>query len=326
MLTKISDSVSLKALEVLDELARTGSMQETANRLSMSTPAASQQLKQLETTLGRKLVVHNRRPMELTRHGQAYLLHARTALQHLRQGAAELLLDDLGAIRCLRIGIIDDFDSKVSPQLAVALTDIYKPSELTLTTATSTRIVQDIASSDLDTGIAANLMELPDDVVEIPVLIDPFVLAVPRGYLPAPPLNLDGLRTLQFLRYEKSLALGRQIDTHLARLRLSLGSTMALDSNQAIFALIANGNGWALSTMVGYLRAERFHDQVDIYPLPFAPFHRTISLLYHRHWTAVVANDIAETLRGILQSGIVDPAQERFDWLQESFRIIQTPD
>ena len=101
MATRVSETVSLRALEVLDELARTGSMQEAASRLNMSAPAASQQLKQLESELGRELVVHNRRPMELTRHGQAYLFHVRAALKHLRQGASELLLDELGTIRSL---------------------------------------------------------------------------------------------------------------------------------------------------------------------------------------------------------------------------------
>ncbi len=68
-------------------------------------------------------MVHNRRTMELTRSGQTYLLHVRAALQHLRQGASELLMDEVRMIRSLRIGIIDDFDSEVSPQLVVALAD-----------------------------------------------------------------------------------------------------------------------------------------------------------------------------------------------------------
>ncbi|ASJ76118.1 helix-turn-helix domain-containing protein [Granulosicoccus antarcticus] len=43
MTQKISETVSLRALEVLDELARTGSMQEAASKLNMSAPATSQQ-------------------------------------------------------------------------------------------------------------------------------------------------------------------------------------------------------------------------------------------------------------------------------------------
>ena len=78
-------------------------------------------MKRLETELGRDLVVHKRRPMELTRNGKAYLTHVRAALQHLRQGASELLMNEMGTIRSLRIGIIDDFNSEVSAQLGVAL-------------------------------------------------------------------------------------------------------------------------------------------------------------------------------------------------------------
>ena len=45
-------SVTLRGLEVFDELARTGSLHDTARRLGLSPPAASQQLKNLETALG----------------------------------------------------------------------------------------------------------------------------------------------------------------------------------------------------------------------------------------------------------------------------------
>lgn len=323
MASRISETVSLRALEVLDELARTGSMQEAASRLNMSAPAASQQLKQLESELGRDLVVHKRRPMELTRNGQAYLFHVRAALQHLRQGASELLLDELGSIRSLRIGIIDDFDSEVSPQLAVTLADSFMPNELTLTTATSTRILQDVAEHAVDMGIAASPMELSDDVVELPLLHDPFVLAVPRGYLSATPRSLDSMENLSFLRYEKSLYLSRQIATHLARLRIVLEGKIELDSNQAIFGLIANGNGWTISTMVGYLRARRFHERVDIHRLPFTAFSRTISLYYNNESTPLIANAIAENLRSILQTSIIEPGHKCAPWLTDSLRIVR---
>ena len=322
MATKISDTVNLRALEVFDELARTGSMQEAASRLNMSAPAASQQLKQLESELGRELVVHNRRPMELTRNGHAYLVHVRAALQHLRQGASQLLLDELGTIHSLRIGIIDDFDGEVSPQLAVKIADTFMPAKLTLSTATSVRILQQVAEHTIDIGIAATPIEVCAGVAEIPLLHDPFVLAIPRGFLSVPPDNLEPLKNLPFLRYEKTLALGRQIDTHLARLRLAPEGKMELDSNQAIFGLIANGNGWTISTMVGYLRARRFHDRVDIHRLPITAFSRTISLHYNSELTPRIANIIAENLRGILQFTIVEPGHSRAPWLADTLTIV----
>ena len=63
---RLNDSVSLKAIELLEELNRVGSMQEAGRNLGLSAPAASKQLKNLEAALGHTLLNHNRRPLELS--------------------------------------------------------------------------------------------------------------------------------------------------------------------------------------------------------------------------------------------------------------------
>lgn len=297
-------------------------MQVAARNLGLSAPAASQQLKNLEAALGQDLVDHSRRPLELSRGGLAYLTHVRAALLHLRQGAAELSLIDLRTVRSLRIGVIDDFDGEVTPRLAVALASVLTLAELTLMTTPSLRILEDVAARHVDLGIAAQPLELHEGVTETPVLRDPFVLAVPRGYLSAPPASVEVLKDLPFLRYERSQLLGRQIAAHLARLRLAPEGRIEMDSNQAIFGLIANGAGWAISTPVGFLRARRFHDQVDIFPLPFAGFARTISLYRRQEWMPETASIIAESLRGILRAQVVAPGRAAIPWIGEALAIV----
>lgn len=318
----ISGSVSLRGLEIFDELSRAGSMQEAARNLGLSAPAASQQLKNLEIALGQDLVDHSRRPLELSRAGQRFLTHVRVAMMHLRQGAAELSLIDLRSIRSLRLGIIDDFDSEVTPRLTVALANVLTPAELAFLTMPSLRIVDDVVARRVDIGIAACPLDLPQEVVETPLLRDPFVLAVPRGFLPGPPKDIAALSTLPFLRYEKNQLLGRQITAHLARLRLSPEGRIELDSNQAIFGLIASGAGWAISTPVGFLRARRFHDQVDLHPLPFAAFARTISLFHRADGMPEIAGIIAESLRDILRVQVVEPGQSALPWIGGALDII----
>jgi len=297
-------------------------MQTAARNIGLSAPAASQQLRNLETALGQDLVDHGRRPLELSRSGRAYLEHVRAALLHLRQGAAELALIDLRSIRSLRFGIIDDFDGEVTPRLAVALANVLTPAELTLMTTPSLRILEDVAARHVDLGIAARPLEMPEGVNETPVLRDPFVLAVPRGYLAGAPTSIEVLRSLPFLRYERNQLLGRQIAAHLARLRLAPEGRIEMDSNQAIFSLIASGAGWAISTPVGFLRARRFHDQVDIFQLPFAGFARTISLFRRQEWMPEVADIIAESLRGILRAQVVAPGRAAIPWVGEGLAII----
>jgi DNA-binding transcriptional LysR family regulator len=318
----ISNNITLRGLELFDELSRAGSMQVAARNVGLSASAASQQLKNLEAALGQDLVDHTRRPLELSRSGRAYLAHVRAALLHLRQGAAELSLIDLGTVRSLRIATIDDFDSEVTPRLAVALAKVLTPAELTVMTTPSLRILEDVAARRIDLGIAACPLQLPEGTAEIPLLRDPFVLAVPRGYLKEAPANTVVLDGLPFLRYEKSQLLGRQIAAHLARLRLAPEGRIEMDSNQAIFGLIASGAGWAITTPVGFLRARRFHDQVDLFRLPFAGFSRTISLFRRQEWMPEVASIIAETLRAILRVQVIEPGREAIPWIGEDLAIM----
>ena len=322
----ISDGISLRALEVLDELDRTRSVQEAAANLGLSPSAASQQLKNLELALGHPLVDHARRPLALSRDGAAYLAHVRAALARLRQGASELSLRDLDSVRSLRIGVIDDFDGEITPRLSVALARMLAAAELTLGTAPSRRIVDELHAREIDIGIAAGPQELPDGIVAIPLLTDPFVLATPRGYLPGPPLDLEGLDDLPLLRYERSLLQGRQIEAQLARLRIAPASRVQLDSNSTIFALVANGSGWTISTPVGFFRARRFHEQVDLHRLPFAGFSRTISLLHRPEWMPEIALAIAGTLRGILRTRLVEPAREAMPWIGEDLGVVDEHD
>ncbi|MCB1450180.1 MAG: LysR family transcriptional regulator [Nitratireductor sp.] len=324
MQKRITDGVTFRALELIDELSRTGSMQEAGRNLGLSAPAASQQLKNLEASLGHDLVDHGRRPLVLNAAGQAYLKHVQIALQHLRQGAGEMALLNVQMVKSMRIGIIDDFDSEVTPRLAVAMANVLTPSELTLVTVTSIGIINDIASRKLDLGIAARPFDLQPGISEIPVLRDPFVLAVPRGYLAKAPGSLNELSGLSFLRYEKTQLLSRQISAHLARLRLSPKGWIEVDSNQAIFGLVASGVGWAITTPVGFLSTRRFHDRVDLFPLPFAAFARTISLFKTEDWLPEVADIIAERLRSILQQNMVEPGRAALPWIGDSLNILRS--
>lgn len=307
---------------MFEEIARIGNLQDAAASLGLSAPAASQQMKKLEAALGQALVDHSHRPLTLTRAGRAYLVHVRDAMAQLRHGSTALSLLDMTNLRRLRLGIIDDFDAEVTPKLTVRLASVLTQCDLSLQTAPSHAILDLIANRSLDIGIAARPLELPPGVIETPLLRDPFVLVAPRNYLEGPPCSFDALNGLPFLRYDRGQLMGRQIATHLARLKLQPQGRVELDSNQAVFGLIAAGAGWAISTPLGFLRARRFQGQIDIYPLPFAGFSRVISLFQPDDWTDEITNVIASSLRDLLQAEAVAPGLEAFSWLAESLAVL----
>ncbi|MGB3314396.1 MAG: LysR family transcriptional regulator [Albidovulum sp.] len=318
----LNKPVSLRGLEVFDELARTGSLHDTARRLSMSAPAASQQLKNLEEALSEVLVDRNRRPLELTEAGRGYLLHVRQALQHLRQGAAEVSLKDLGRLRTLRIGYIDDFNGEVIPSLAVSLARLLPSCDMSIITESSHVIIEDLLSRENEIGIAARPPELPAGLVEWPLLRDPFVIVLPRGYLPSAPQDITELGNLPLVHYDQRQLVGRQISAHLRRRRLEPPSRIEIDSNQAMFGIVASGAGWAITTPLGVLQARRFLGQVDIHPLPFAAFTRTIALYHRTDWNDEISGVLCSKMREILKTAVVEPGIAAMPWLEGALSVL----
>ena len=322
MATMLSDKISLRGLELFEQLGLSNSMQEASAKVGLSMSAASQQLRNLEDAVGYELVDHSSRPLKLNSEGRTYFIHIRSALEQLRLGNAELSLANIGSIKTLRVGIIDDFDSEVSPRLAVALAKALKLGQLKLMTSPSIQMIDDVSSQSIDIAIASRALDLPANVTELPIVRDPFIVAVPRGYLAKAPKSLDDLAELSYLRYESSQLIARQITTHLSRLKLAPESWIEVDSNQALFGLVASGTGWATTTPIGFMRARRYHEAVDLFSLPYSDFSRTISIFYRDAWMQRIAEIIAEQLRRIVQNEIVDPCRSTIPWIRDRLTIL----
>ncbi|MCF6233326.1 MAG: LysR family transcriptional regulator [Rhodobacteraceae bacterium] len=319
MLTK---GVTLRGLEVFNSLASTGSVARTADATGLSQPAVSQQLRNLEKALGTDLVDHSRRPMRLTAAGRNYLLRTARALDELRQAQAELTVMDLTHLDQLSIGLIDDFDNDLTPRLVTILADSMSGCRFKLITAPSLEISEAMAVQDLHIAVAASTGEIRDGVVEYPLVRDPFMLVAPKGVVQNAGDIMGALGDVALLRYSSEQLISRQIEAHLADHGLNFEQRFEIGSHLALMAMVARNIGWAVTTPLGYMRAARFHDKIDAFALPFAPFARTISLFAGADWAEGVPRDMAQTIRGLVQSQIIDPAVTRLPWLSEQLKVI----
>ena len=75
-------------------------------------------------------------------------------------------------------------------------------------------------------------------------------------------------------------------------------------------------------TPLGYLRAGRFRDKVDVIALPMAPMARTISLIARRGVLHDMPEQVADRLRPLLTDLIVGPAKARMPWLGDGLRVL----
>ena len=273
MLTK---GVTLRGLEVFEALASTGSVAQAAELTGLSQPAVSQQLRNLENALDTSLIDHGKRPMRLTPAGHAYLGRAEIALSQLRQAQSELMVMDFAHLPELSIGLIDDFDNDLTPRLVTVLADSLTQCKFKLVTAYSHNILADLTEKRLHIAISASDGMMHDGILEYPLARDPFILVAPKGQVTGN--ALEDLQGLPFLRYQKEQLIARQIEAHLAREQLQFAERFEVSSHLALMAMVALGIGWVITTPMGYMRAARFHDKVEAFPVPTTPFARVQAL------------------------------------------------
>jgi DNA-binding transcriptional LysR family regulator len=310
--------LTLRGLEVFETLAHTGSVATTADRLGMSAPAVSQQLRNLSLALGVDLIDHSRRPMVLTPAGRLFLPRAQAALSALRAGQRGLSMLDLSELSALSLGVIEDFENEVTPHLATDLAEAMTQCAFRLVTGASHALHAQIARRELDIAICAAGSPDPSGTLTHPLIDDPYVLAVPKGTDVSGGLNALG--GLTFLRRDPDQVMGQQIDRYITTAGLHLPHRFQMDSNQSISALVAGGTGWTITTPLSLIRAGRFASAIDAHPLPGPAMARRIVLYATGDWTGPIPDRIAERARELIEDHFAAPARARMPWLGDQFR------
>jgi len=317
--------LSLRWLEVFLMTARSGSIQDTSAESGLSASTVSQHLLNLEKHLGVNLLDHSKRPMELTPAGAIFARHVKEGVRLIRRGETELKTGNWTDAQDFRIGIVDDFDAEVAPELAQLLASALPKSRFVHYSRPSHEILKLLVDMKLDAAVATPPLESMPGLMEFRLLRDPFVIAVPADCTAAPEDLLFGQSTLPFMRYSRHQIIGSMIEIHLRRLKIQLPSRIELESNHSLMGLVADGSGWAITTPTSFYRAKRYHDRVNLLPFPTKGFARHMSLFITDVFPPGMAEVVASTLRTLITRNFVDSMIEKAPWLDGEFTVLDTP-
>ncbi len=314
--------ITLWGIEVFMAAADERSISAAARRLGASPSTVSQQLTNLETAVGATLLQRNARPVRLTRAGEIMHRRAQTILNEAAQVRAELAMSDLAMLTRFRLGMIEDFEADVTPQLLTHMAGELKGCQFLLETGASHTLHDLLDARALDVIVAAELGGEADWVEVHPLLREGFIVATPKGMIDPAKDVLDQLKRAPLVQYTQRHYMGRLVTSHLARQNISLPYRFELDSYHAILALVGQGSGWTILTPLALMRARRFADQIDVMPLPFEPLSRTISLTARKNILQNMPSQVAATLKPILQASIVAPAIARHPFLDGQITVL----
>src|ERR1700722_87746 len=145
--------LSAARLKVLKEVAYRGSISATAEALSYTQSAISQQIATLEAETGMTLLERHPRGVSLTAAGQMLVGHAEGILAGLE--AAEAALSEIAGLRGgrLRVASFPTAGATLMPQAIATFRSSYPGVELTLTEGGPEQIAPRLRAGELDLAL-----------------------------------------------------------------------------------------------------------------------------------------------------------------------------
>lgn len=304
----------LRALEVFTAVAEAGSMTAAAARLGLSQSGVSQAVRHLEDDLGVCLVDRSVRPSALTRAGQDLYSRARRLLADVGEATQAVRRAAQAGEVQLRVGLVDSVAVSAGPVLARHLRDTGGGCHLL--SGQSAMHAEALRRRALDLVITSDdtLVEQPGLAVH-PLVAEPMILVLPGSYRgPADDLQRI-VETLELVAYSERAALGRQVALHLNRRRLSPRCTLAFDSSDAVFAMVAAGLGFAVTTPLCLLQGRERLQGVRIAPLPGPTVRRHLSVGHHAGELDALAEQIGSVTVAALRQHALPAIRGLGEWL-----------
>lgn len=181
-----------------------------AEKLHISQPPLSMQIRALEEELGVTLFNRTQRHVSLTQAGQALLQEARQVLARMEQAVLVTRRAGRGEIGQLAVGFISVADYNVLPVVLREFRRRYPLVNLTLREATTDAQVADLVAGRLDVGFL--LPPVAEPALEsVPVLREPLIAALPEKHPLARGtgrLALERLRDAPFILFPRPYAPG----------------------------------------------------------------------------------------------------------------------
>lgn len=152
-----------------------------AERLFISQPGLSRQIKQMEELLDAKLFVRNKRNVTLTEAGHYLYDEVKYIFNHLDSVKKQVNMLDQGLDGEVRIGFLGSAMQAIVPNLLMGMNQHYPKIRSSLEELSNHDQLEAIVHDRLDLGFV-RLEHLPDGLIKKPVFKDTFSLVLPAHH------------------------------------------------------------------------------------------------------------------------------------------------
>jgi LysR family transcriptional regulator, cyn operon transcriptional activator len=226
----------MRHLRYLQAVADHANFTRAAQDLHVSQPTLSQQIQQLERSIGAQLLDRSGRSVRLTDAGQAYLAHARRALRELAAG--ERAVHDVTDLSRghIRLAVTPTFIAYLVGPLITDLRNRHPGITATVLEMSQDSIESQLLADELDLGIAVDQPHLPG--VTATRLFTETLVVVRGAANPIKPLTLHTIGDQPLALLTPDFATRGQIDAYFAEHSVTPRIILEANSIQAVIEIV----------------------------------------------------------------------------------------
>jgi DNA-binding transcriptional LysR family regulator len=277
--------VNFHQLQLFYRVIESGSFSRAAEEMFISQPAVSAQVKELEISLGLKLVERGGKTVQLTQAGKMIYRYA-AQIFALAEEMNRTVLDYKGlAAGQLTIASSTTVGECILPQALGQFKSSYPGIKLILQIANSSQVVEKVLARQYDLGFVGEEISHPELEVE-PFYQDEIVFFVGANHPLAQrtEIDLEEFRTLElaFVMREEGSATRHCVESKLAELELKIQPVMELGSNEAVKRAVVAGLGMGMLSSCTLL-PEHYAKMIKIIPVKGLHCRRYFSYIHRRN-------------------------------------------
>lgn len=242
--------MEIRQLRYFVAIVEEGGFSRAAERLHISQPPLSIQIRNLEDELGVRLLERNNRGVSLTAAGSVFYEEAQATLARLEHARVKTQQTDRGDIGMLSVGFVSIADYSILPPALKSFRTDFPMVEVQLHELTTDAQIRELRATRLDLGIALAPVDEPDLTFK-GILREELVLAAPADHPAAKgdgPLDLRTLAKSDFIVPPREIASGLYDLTirHCHASGFAPQITQHARQMQTVIGLVSSGMGVAL--------------------------------------------------------------------------------
>lgn len=177
----MSNQIEFRHLRYFMIVAQELHFRKASERLFITQPGLSRQIKQLEDELGVQLFIRNKRQVELTDAGRYLYDESSNLLNHLESIKRSIQLIDKGEEGELNIGFVGSAMQAVIPHLLLKLNDRFPKIHTSLEEMSNEDQIFAIEHNKLDIGFIRS-KQAPDGIASRQIFKDNFSIVLPKNH------------------------------------------------------------------------------------------------------------------------------------------------